>query len=91
MPVTKNRGRWNFRVPEQADSLVRHAAEATDQPLTEFVVRAAVVEAKHVLADRTTFVLDDEQWARFTEALDRPPQSKPGLEKLFSRPSIFSS
>jgi|GEM_PF-6382600 hypothetical protein len=41
--------------------------------------------------DRTQFVLGSEQWARFVELLDRPPKDKPGLEKLFSRSSIFSA
>jgi len=81
--------RWDFRVATATDQLVRQAAETADRTLTDFVVDAAIIEAERVLADRSQFVLDAEQWARFIEILDRPPQSKPGLEKLFSRPSIF--
>jgi uncharacterized protein (DUF1778 family) len=81
--------RWDFRVATETDRLVRQAAETTDRTLTDFVVDAAFVEAERVLADRTQFVLDAESWARFVEILDRPPQNKPGLEKLFSRPSVF--
>ena len=36
-------------------------------------------------------ITDLEQWNRFVELLDRPPQEKPGLEKLFSKPSVFAS
>jgi uncharacterized protein (DUF1778 family) len=53
-------------------------------------VDAAVVEAERVLADRTRFVLEADQWERFVELLDRSPQEKPGLEKLFSEPSVFT-
>jgi uncharacterized protein (DUF1778 family) len=88
MPKIKER--WDFRVASEADRLVRQAAETTDRTLTDFVVDAAVLEAERVLADRTEFVLDSEQWSRFVELLDRPPQDKPGLERLFSKPSIFT-
>jgi uncharacterized protein (DUF1778 family) len=83
--------RWDFRVGSGTDRLVRDAAASADATLTEFVVGAAVAEAERVLADRTQFVLDADQWERFVELLDRPPQDKPGLEKLFSKPSVFTA
>jgi uncharacterized protein (DUF1778 family) len=89
MPKIKER--WDFRVASETDQLVRQAAEASDRTLTDFVVDAAVVEAERVLADRTRFVLDAERWNLFVELLDRPPQDKPGLEKLFSKPSVFTT
>ena len=82
--------RWDFRVASRTDTLVRRAADATDRTLTEFVVDAAASEAERILADRTRFALGPEQWARFTEILDRPPQDNPRLRKLFSRPSAFA-
>jgi uncharacterized protein (DUF1778 family) len=87
--MASTKERWDFRVATETDRLVRQAAETTDRTLTDFVVDAAFVEAERVLADRTQFVLDAKSWARFVEILDRPPQNKPGLEKLFSRPSVF--
>ena len=89
--MAKTKERWDFRVAPETDRLVRHAAETADTTLTDFVVDAAVVEAERVLADRTTFTLEAEQWNRFVELLDRPPQDNPGLEKLFSRPSVFAA
>ena len=83
--------RWDFRVASETDQLVRQAAQTADRTLTDFVVDAAVVEAERVLADRTQFVLDTERWDRFVELLDRPPQDNPGLEKLFSKPSVFAA
>jgi uncharacterized protein (DUF1778 family) len=88
--MAKSKQRWDFRVAPETDQLVRQAAETGERTLTDFVVDAAVVEAERVLADRTRFTLEPEQWARFVELLDRPPQEKQGLDKLFSQPSAFS-
>ena len=54
-------------------------------------VDAAVVEAERLLADRTHFVLEADQWSRFVELLDRSPQDNPGLEKLFAKPGVFAA
>ncbi len=89
--MAKTKERWDFRVDPETDRLVRQAAEAAERTLTDFVVDAAVVEAERLLADRTQFVLEAEQWDRFVELLDRSPHENPGLEKLFSTPSIFSA
>ena len=88
--MAKVKERWDFRVSSETDQLVRQAAESAERTLTDFVVDAAVVEAERVLADRTQFVLEADQWERFVALLDRPPQEKPGLEKLFSQPSVFT-
>jgi len=82
--------RWDFRVAPETDRLVRQAAEAADRTLTDFVVDAAMLEAERLLADRAQFVLGGAQWERFVELLDRSPQDNPGLERLFSTPSVFT-
>jgi uncharacterized protein (DUF1778 family) len=82
--------RWDFRVDPETDRLVRRAAATSQRTLTDFVIDAAVVEAERLLADRTAFALEPEQWELFVEILDRPPRDNPGLAKLFSQPSVFS-
>ncbi len=82
--------RWDFRVEPETDRLVRQAAATSRRTLTDFVIDAAVVEAERLLADRTEFALEPQQWQRFVELLDRSPRDNPGLEKLFSQPSVFS-
>ncbi len=83
--------RWDFRVEPETDRLVRQAAATSQRTLTDFVVDAAVLEAERLLADRTAFALPPEQWEKFVELLDCPPRDNPGLEKLFSEPSVFSN
>jgi uncharacterized protein (DUF1778 family) len=81
--------RWNVRVEDSEDALVRAASDLTDTKFSSFVRVAAVSEARRVLADRTQFSLQGSEWEQFTQLLDRPPQVPRGLRKLFSRPSVF--
>lgn len=81
--------RWNLRVATTEDELVRAASESAETAFTSFVRDAAVSEAKRVLADRTSFELDEAAWARFSELLERPAEVPEGLRDLFSKPSVF--
>lgn len=81
--------RWNLRVAQDEDELVREAAELSEEGLTGFIRDAAVQEAKRVLADRQLFLVDEVAMQQFNELLDRPAEGPEGLRKLFSRPSVF--
>jgi uncharacterized protein (DUF1778 family) len=81
--------RWNMRVAEDVDAIVRLAAEQTDQPLTDFVVQAARVVAEDTLADRRVFRLDETAWDEFIQVLDRPARPVPELARLLSSDSVF--
>jgi uncharacterized protein (DUF1778 family) len=86
MAATKTR-RVNLRVAPSDDDLLRRAAEAVGQSLSDFLVEGGRERAERVLADRTRFVLDDDAWDRFCAALDRPAQVKPAVAELFRRPA----
>lgn len=81
--------RWNLRVEDSEDALVRAASDLAETSYSSFVRDAAVSEAKRVLADRTQFSLDAREWTRFTQLLDRPPRVPSGLRRLYSQPSVF--
>ena len=83
--------RWTLRVTDPADQVVRAAAALTHHNLTDFVVGAAMGEAERILADRTRFVLEPDQWDQFVALLDRPAQVPDGLTKLFATKSVFES
>ncbi len=85
MAETKTR-RVNLRVAERDDDLFRRAADVAEESLSEFLVEGGRERAERLLADRTHFVLSEEQWAAFAAALDRPAQVKPELIELFRRP-----
>ena len=81
--------KWNFRVGEADDALVRAASSLRGGTLSTFVRDAATTEARRVLADRTVFELEEPDWAAFNELLEREPQVPAGLRDLFSKPSVF--
>jgi len=81
--------RWDLRVAESEDALVRAASNHEETSFTSFVRLAAVSEARRVLADRTHFELGQSDWEQFMDLLDRPAQVPPGLRKLFSKSSVF--
>lgn len=87
--VPARASRWNLRVAPDDDIVVRKAADEADRELSDFIRTAAVLEAERILADRTTFTVDDTQWDRLQAILDLPPHVPAGLEGLFSRPSVF--
>jgi uncharacterized protein (DUF1778 family) len=81
--------RWNFRVAPDDDALVRAASRSAEVSFTDFVRTAALHEAERVLADRTSFALNEVDWKRFVELLDRPISIPPGLRELYAKPSVF--
>jgi uncharacterized protein (DUF1778 family) len=81
--------RWNLRVEDSEDALVRAASEAVDTSYSNFIRSAAVSEAQRVLADRSRFFLSPPQWEEFTQLLERPPRIPDGLHRLYSKPSVF--
>lgn len=81
--------RWDLRVAESEDALVRAASEQADTSFTGFIRGAAVSEARRILADRTRFELEESDWRAVMELLDRPPRVPDGLGDLFSKPSVF--
>jgi uncharacterized protein (DUF1778 family) len=81
--------RWNLRVEESEDALVRAASELSETKFSNFVRVAAVAEARRILADRTRFELDQPDWKKFMDLLDRPARVPDGLRDLFANPSVF--
>lgn len=84
---TKNR-RINLRASERQEAMLRHAAEAADTSVTEFVLGSAIARAEQILADRRLFVATPEQYDRFVALLDAPVATD-RLAKLFAQDSIF--
>jgi uncharacterized protein (DUF1778 family) len=76
----------HLRVAAGDDELLRSAAAAARQTLSEFLVESGRERAERVLADRTRFVLSPAEWRTFVAALDRPAHEIPALVELFRRP-----
>lgn len=76
----------NLRVDPRDRELFDEAAGARDESLTQFLVESGRERAERLLADRTTFALDAEQWRQLMDRLDQSPRVNPGIVDLFARP-----
>jgi len=81
--------RLNVRVTGDQARLIRLAAKETSSNISSFLIESACLRAEESLASQRHFVYNEEQWAAFTAALDRPPKTKPCLKKLLTEPSIL--
>lgn len=79
---TARSSRLGFRVTPQQHVLIRRAAEITHKSVTEFVLDSACEAAANALLDQRLFLVDDEAWQKFQDALDEPAKVKPKLRKL---------
>lgn len=72
----------NMRVePNQLD-LIDTAANLCGKSRTAFILDAAYQAAEQTLLERTLFLLNDEQWEAFNQALDAPPSQNEKLRQL---------
>lgn len=78
--------RRNLRVAPADDALIQKGAAVAGESVSEFLVVSALTRAEMLLADRREFVLDDEAWAVFNAALDRPAEVRPQVVELLRRP-----
>jgi uncharacterized protein (DUF1778 family) len=81
--------RLNLRLTTAQDVVLRRAAEANGESMSEYVLRHAIEAAETDLADRRVFVLDDDAWDRLQATLDRPAARKPQLAELLVKPSVL--
>ena len=81
--------RLALRLTSDQDQIVRSAAEARGESISEYVVRHAIEAAEADLADRRVFVVDDAAWVELQARLSAPPTFKPKLSKLMHNPSVF--
>lgn len=82
--------RISLRTSSEQRHIIERAAEVTGKTMTSFILEAAYQEAQRALTDRRVFLVNDEQWATFMEALERPvSESKPRLDELMNTPSIL--
>ena len=75
----------NIRVPATKKALIDRAAETISQTRSSFMLEASVDRAETILADRTHFVLSDEQMKRFHDALEAPLPDPAALLQLLTR------
>jgi uncharacterized protein (DUF1778 family) len=78
-----------LRVTSDQKHLLERAAQEKHTSLTNFVLENSYDAAQKILAEKTHFILNNEQWKAFCEALDSPPKEIPALINLLTQPSIL--
>lgn len=81
--------RLNLRLTPAQDAVLRRAAEARGEAVSDYVLRHAVDAAETDLVDRRVFVVDDAAWARLQDVLARPARPAKKLQQLLAEPSIL--
>lgn len=81
--------RIDVRASSAVKQLLQEAARCCHKSVSEFLLDAGVIAANQALADRRRFVLDEQQWQAFEQALERPVQTKPRLKQLLSDPGVL--
>ena len=81
--------RLHLRVDADQKALLEAASQATGASVSTFVLKAATDAAADVLADRRVFVLDQDAWQVFDEALTRAAGDVAGLRELLDGPTVL--
>jgi uncharacterized protein (DUF1778 family) len=87
--VTAKAERLHLRLDAGQKALLEAASAAAGASVSTFVLAAATEAAADVLADRRVFVLDEQAWRIFDEALARPAGDVAGLRELLHTPTVL--
>lgn len=87
--MSSKAGRLHLRIEPEQKALLEAASRAAGDTVSGFVLRVASEAAADVLADRQAFVLDEQAWQAFDEALSRPAAEVPGLRELLDTPTVL--
>jgi uncharacterized protein (DUF1778 family) len=80
----------HLRTPPTTKSLLQRAAELSGSGnLTDYILRAAVEQAREDLMSQQTFALNKSQWQEFQKRLDAKPRDLPRLRALLNSPNAF--
>lgn len=74
----------NLRIDPARKNLIDHAAALQGKTRTDFMIEASYQAAEEVILDQRLFVLNDEQWTKFNQALDKAPSDNKKLRKLLN-------
>jgi uncharacterized protein (DUF1778 family) len=82
-------GRLGLRTTPAQAALIQRAAEVTRKSVTEFVLSSVCEKAEQTLLDQRFFMVDEQTWLAFQEALERPAKAKKGMQSLIAEPAIW--
>jgi uncharacterized protein (DUF1778 family) len=81
--------RLHLRLEPEQKALLEAASQAAGTNVSMFVLAAATEAAADLLADRRVFLLGEDEWRVFDEALARPASDISGLRELLAGPTVL--
>ncbi len=72
--------RFDIRLPANAKQMLMQAADISGNTLTGLVLNAALDKAREILHSHQHFILNAEEWRRFADTLDNPPEPNDALQ-----------
>ena len=84
-PRKRRAARPALRATPEQERVLRRAAEAAQESLTDFILESACQAAEQTLIDQRRFVVSRNQARSLLELLERPTEDNAGLRDLFSR------
>lgn len=75
--------RINLRTTPEQDLLIRRAAKAQQQSVSDFILESARRSAESALLDAKTLLLDRQGWEQLNKSLNRRARAVPELVDLF--------
>lgn len=85
---TKNE-RIDVRASTQVKLLLQETAKSCHKNVSEFLLDAGINAANHALSERRHFSIDEDQWQKFHDVLDRPVRKKSRLSSLLDEPGLL--
>lgn len=86
--VARRDDKLELRIAKASKERLQEAASLSGRSLSDFVIRAATVEAEMALAGQSRFLLGHAAWAKFCAALDAPVRPMPRMKRLLADKSI---
>src|SRR5260370_9678876 len=83
------RKRLDLRATDRQRELIIIVAKHQGMSVTDFILKSSCEQAEQILSNQQHFALPKNRWNAFIEALDRPIQQKPRLQRLLSHSSIL--
>jgi uncharacterized protein (DUF1778 family) len=80
----------NLRVSTTTRRLIDRAADELHESRSSFMLEASLARAENVLADRSRFLLSEQQMRKFEAALEAPLPNPDALARLLKRRTPWS-
>ena len=83
MSIAMKNTRINIRLSEAEKEIIELAANCKNQSLSNYVISNALKQAELDLKKNEMITLNTEEWKKFMDILDNPPEPNEALKGLF--------